>query len=180
MTISSTIKNKGIALAFILIAGALTLSPMTHAEPEPEFIPEPTAEIIDRRDYWKEHPEECPFEEINKAYFMALVADAVCPDASETCKSAVMTCVWNRTNTAGFPNTIEEVANQPYQWEGLTSDSYPSNETSKFARELLREWQGVYELPIPSNCVFLRLDTDGIWFRSEWKGEDEVFVAYSD
>ena len=172
-------KRKFLMLAIILIMSVATFSPFIPVQAEPAPAPEPTMEIIDRRDYWAEHPEESPMKEIGKAHAMALVADVVCPDdASETCLTAVMACVWNRANTAGFPNTVEEVAAQPYQWEGMTSDSYPSNETTKLARQMVREWQGVYELPIPSNCVYFRLDDDGIWFRSQWKGEDEVFIAY--
>lgn len=142
---------------------------------------EHTMEIINRIDYWKEHPEECPFEEISKAHAMALVADAVCPDgASRECLSAVMTCVRNRVYANGFPNTFEGVANQPYQWQGLTADSYPDNDITKLARELLQEWDSgeIYELIIPRSCVYMCLDKNGIWFRSEWNGEDEVFVEY--
>lgn len=148
----------------------------------PGPIPESEPEMIDRRDYWKEHPEECPFEALSKANALAKVADAVCPDdASRECLKAVMACVWNRSRTAGFPNTLEEVANQPYQWEGMTAEFQPSNEVNRFAREVLNEWESntIYQLPIPRNCVYMRLDTDGIYFRSEWNGNDECFIAYN-
>lgn len=172
-------KGKATLIIFCLTLILSTLSPKFEEEPAPIIAPEPTIEAIDIRDYWAEHPEESPVEEIRNAHAMAIVAEAVCPDgASENCLIAVMACVWNRANTVGFPNTIEEVAAQPYQWEGLTSDSTYSNETAKLARQKIQEWQSSNELPIPSNCVFLRLDSGGIWFRSEWKGNDEVFVRY--
>lgn len=172
--------NKIITLILLLIIGASTFSPQVDAEPEPTPIPKPTIEMIDIRDYWAEHPEESPIEEIRQATAMANVAQAVCPDgASENCLISVMACVWNRAHTVGFPNTIEEVASQPRQWEGLTSDSCPSNENIKLARKLVKEWQSSYSSPISKHCVYLRLDTDGIWFRSQWKGEDEIFIAYN-
>lgn len=178
--------NKDIAKKIISVVSMLAVS-LTfisgNTKAEAESIPEstPTMEIIDRRDYWKEHPEECPFEEISKAYAMAKVADAICPDgASKECLSAVMCCVWNRVHTNGFPNTLEEVANQPYQWQGMAADFQPNDNVKKLAREKLNEWEsdGIHVLPIPRNHVYLWLDTDGIWFRSEWDGNDEVFVEY--
>lgn len=169
--------KKAIAIFSVILISLTFISGSGKAEAE--TIPEPTMEIIDRRDYWKEHPEECPFEELSKAHAMALVADAVCPDgASKECLRAVMTCVRNRVYTDGFPNTFEDVANQPYQWQGLAADSYPNSDVKRLARELLQEWQGIYELPIPRNCVFMTLDDNGIWFRSEWDGNDEFYVEY--
>jgi hypothetical protein len=171
---------------FIIIAVALasitSISCTAKTEPEPTPTPEPTMEIINRIDYWKEHPEEAPFEKLSKINALAKVADAVCPDdASEECLAAVMACVWNRSRTVGFPNTLEEVANQPYQWEGLTADFQPSREVDNLARKMLDEWESetFYYLPIPRNCVYLWLDDDGIWFRSEWNGEDECFIPYN-
>lgn len=173
--------RKAIAIFSVILISLTFISGSGKAEAE--TIPEPTPirEVIDRRDYWKEHPEECPFEEISKAYAMALVADAVCPDgANRECLMAVMTCVRNRVYTDGFPNTFENVANQPYQWQGLTADSQPNSDVIRLARGLLQEWdsEGIYELAIPRNCVFMTLDDNGIWFRSEWDGNDEFYVEY--
>ena len=173
--------KKAIAIFTVILISLTFISGNGEARAESISIPESTMEIIDRRDYWKEHPEECPFEELSKVHAMAKVADAVCPDgASKECLSAVMTCVWNRAHTSGFPNTLEDVANQPYQWQGLTADSYPSNDATKLARKLLQEWDNeeLHKLPIPRNCVYMTLDVDGIYFRSEWNGDNEVFVKY--
>lgn len=173
--------KKIIALIAVAIIGITSISGNVP-ETEPVSISEPTTEMIDRRDYWKEHPEECPFERLSNANALAKVADAVCPDdASRECLSAVMACVWNRSHTIGFPNTLEEVANQSYQWEGLDANFQPSHEVTRLAKEMLAEWESedVHVLPIPRNCVFLKKDADGIWFRSTWGGEDECFVAYN-
>ena len=173
--------KKAIAIFSIIFISLTFVSGTGKAEAESIPEPTPTMEVINRLDYWKEHPEECPFEELSKAHAMALVADAVCPDgASKECLRAVMTCVRNRVYTNGFPNTLEEVANQPYQWQGLTTDFQPNDDVKRLARELLQEWEGeeIHVLPIPRNCVFMTLDIDGIWFRSEWDGENEVFVKY--
>lgn len=146
---------------------------------EPIATPEPTEIIINRIDYLREHPEEVKTTNYSDAQAMARVADAVCPKwTSAECKAAVMCCVYNRSKTTGFPDTITEVANQPYQWEGLTADSVASEETTQLARELLEEWQGVCTLPINRNCVFMTKNYDGIWFRSSWDGNNEVFVPY--
>ena len=169
--------KKAIAIIAVALISATSISCAATNEVE-----EPTMEMIDRRDYWREHPEEAPFETLTKVNALAKVADAVCPDdASRECLTAVMACVWNRSRTAGFPNTLEEVANQPYQWEGLTADFQPDTEAKNIAREMLAEWDNgtIHYLPIPRNCVFMRLDTDGIWFRSQWDGDDECFIAYN-
>lgn len=172
--------KKIIAIFSVILISLTFVSGNIKAEAE-TISPELTTKAINRIDYWKEHPEESPFEELSKAHAMAKVADAVCPDgANKECLSAVMACVWNRAHTNGFPNTIEGVANQPYQWQGLTANSYPNNDVTRFARELLQEWEseGIHELPIPRNCVYMCLDIDGIWFRSEWNGDNEFFVEY--
>lgn len=165
----------------VAIASATFISCTGTKEVEPIATPEPTIEAIDRRDYWKEHPEECPFEDIAKASALAKVATAVCPkDASEECLASVMACVWNRSRANGFPNSIVEVAEQPCQWEGMNSQSVGSVNALKLANKLLAEWESgeMCVLPIPRNCVFLTLGNNGIWFRSEWNGEDEVFIPY--
>jgi hypothetical protein len=174
--------KKTFLIAAIALMSMTFISGNTEAKAEEATIPKPEREIINRIDYWKEHPEEAPFETISKANALAKVADAVCPDnASRECLTAVMACVWNRSRTAGFPNTLEEVANQPYQWEGLTADFQPNNDVNRLAKEMLDEWENetFYYLPIPRNCVYLWLDDDGIWFRSEWNGADECFIAYN-
>lgn len=178
--------KKRIITIFIVVLMSISFISCTEnpkSEAEIIHIPEHTIEMemIDRRDYWKEHPEENPLIEISKANALARVADAVCPDgASKECLSAVMCVVWNRTKINGFPNTIEEVANQPYQWQGLTASFQADNSITKLAREKLDEWQSesICYLPIPRNCVYMTLDDNGIWFRSTWNGENEVFVPY--
>lgn len=173
--------KKAIAVFSIILISLIFVSGDVKAEAESIPEPTPTMEVINRLDYWKENPEECPFEKLSKAHAMAKVADAVCPDgASKECLSAVMCCVWNRVHTVGFPNTLEAVANQPYQWQGLTADFQPNGNVKKLARELLQEWESgeIHVLPIPRNCVFMTLDIDGIWFRSTWNGEDEIFIKY--
>ena len=147
---------------------------------EPIATPEPTEIIINRIDYYKEHPEEISTTDYGAAEAMARVADAVCPEwASDECKAAVMCCVFNRSKTAGFPDTISEVANQPYQWEGLTTDSIASEESTQLARKMLKEWEGVCVLPINRNCVFMTKTYEGIGFRSSWDGSNECFVKYN-
>lgn len=174
--------KKAIAIVAVALIATASISCITKGAETEVSTTEPTMEIIDRRDYWREHPEECPFEALTKANALAKVADAVCPDnASSECLAAVMACVWNRANANGFPNTLEAVANQPYQWEGLTADFQPNDNVKRLAKEMLAEWESedVHVLPIPRNCVFMRLDTDGIWFRSQWDGDDECFIAYN-
>jgi len=170
-------------LIFFVALSVVTMGSDLGFAATPVATPEPTTELemIDRRTYWDEHPDEDPRKEVSKAHAMARVAEAVCPDgASEECLSAVMCCVWNRTKANGFPNTIEEVASQPNQWQGLAAHSQSSNAGIKLARELLQEWESgeMCTLPIPRNCVFLTLGNHGIWFRSEWNGEDEVYIPY--
>ena len=162
----------------VLVISLLMLSGNSKVEAEPVPSPSPTVEIIDRIEWWNTHPEDDPRPAIGDAYAAARVADAVCPDGSMEVKMAVMQCVYNRSLAMEFPDTIEGAANQPYQWEGLTSDIQPSEETKKLAREIIAQWKAGEGYVIPTNCVYMTKEADGLYFRSTWDGSTERIVPY--
>ena len=168
---------KNIMTLIVLIVSVFMLSGQPLAEAE---MPEPSSEpeIIDRIKYWDEHPEEDPRPLLGEAYAAARVADAVCPNGSKEIKSAIIQCVYNRSLAVGFPNTIEEVVNQPYQWEGLTHDLQPDEETRRLAKELITQWRNGDGYVIYLDNVFMTKEIDGLHFRSIWNGKTERIVPY--
>lgn len=150
-----------------------------------EAVAEEPIQMIDLVTYWEEHPEESPVEDIRNARAIAVVVDGVSSviekqyyiTPCEECKQAIAQCIINRAKTAGFPNTIIEVCEQPYQWEGVTRDTEGSNETSAIAKQLLK---GEAAAPIPEDCVFFCLTGRGIEFRNAWDSSVATitFIGY--
>lgn len=173
-------KKQKILAVTVLTASALMLSGVPSEVREPKSIPapEPTVEIINRIDWWNEHPEDDPRPLLGDAYAAAKVADAVCPDGSVEVKSAIMQCVYNRSLAVGFPDTMEAVADQPYQWVGSTIDAQPSDETRALARELITQWRNGEGYVIYLDCVYMVKEADGLYFRSTWDGSTERIVPY--
>ena len=151
---------------------------------EPAPTPTPVAQI-DLVTYWNEHPEESPYELIRNARAIAVVVDATCNEIErqfyirpgDECKKAIAQCIINRSNTAGFPNPIIEVCEQPNQWQGVTHESEASNATAKLIRTMLEEEEAG---GIPKNCVFFCLTGLGIEFRDAWNIETAhiTFISY--
>ena len=171
-------KKTGLAFGMALISLLMLSGARLPTEAAPVPTPEPTAEVIDRVEWWDTHPEDDPRPAIGEATAAARVADAVCPDGNKEVKSAIIQCVYNRSLAAGFPDTIEEAANQPHQWEGLNSNVQASMETKTLAKELISQWKNGEGYLIPLNCVYMAKEADGLHFRSLWNGETERIVPY--
>lgn len=171
-------KKTWLAFGMALISLLMLSGSRLPAEAAPVPSPEPTAEVIDRVEWWNAHPEDDPRPAIGEAAAAARVADAVCPDGNEEIKSAIIQCIYNRSLAAGFPDTIEEAAKQPYQWEGLSSDSQASPETKALAREMIAQWKNGEGYVIPLGCVYMVKKADGLHFRSMWDGDTERIVPY--
>lgn len=179
----AAMRKKIILIATVLLFAVTNFC--SRAEPEEEPYTEPTdPQMIDRVAYWRDHPEESPFEEITNTSSIAVVVDATCsvimedyqisPD--DECKKAIAQCIINRTHAVGFPNTIVEVCKQPYQWQGVTADSQASCETLRLIRQMLSENETA---PIPENCVFFVLTGSGIEFRDNWNLERATITLIS-
>ena len=171
-------KRKIIVAQVVLFISLLFLSGRSEANAEQIPLPVSTPEIIDRVEYWNTHPEEDPRPLLGEVFAAAKVADAVCPNESDEVKAAIIQCVYNRSLAVGFPDTIEGVANQPCQWEGLTANTWPSERTKKLAKELITQWKNGEGYIIPLDCVYMIKGDDGLYFRSLWNGETESIILY--
>ena len=176
-------KKKLSLIAAVLLFAAVNFS---YGLPqEEETIIDPPPEAIDRIKYWKEHPEESPFEEIGNIHAIAVVVDATCSIIEEEygikpgddCKRAIAQCILNRTTAVGFPNTIVEVCEQPHQWQGVNSSSMATYETTALVKKMIREGETG---PIPTDNVFFVLSRSGIEFRDKWdlNGADITRITY--
>lgn len=181
--------NKKLTAFMLLMVGfaVSNLSRTVYKEPEPvESTPEPV--IIDRVSYWEEHPEESPYEDIQNARSVALVASAVTDsiysiygiEPNIDCQVSVMQCVLNRVDTAGFPETIQDVCKQPNQWQGLTDDTEVKPNLKEYASKLIEFQDDIHETIIPEDCVYFCLTPMGIEYRSTWEDSSDgiYFVPY--
>lgn len=172
--------KKKIILIVFIVFGFIILSSMALT-PKDEPIVEIEEDVcVDLISYYKDNPEELAarVQPITDAKWLATIADAVVPNANNTCKLAVMQCIINRTRAIGFPNTIEDVCSQKNQWQGYTSQSTYTDETYKLARELVDSLGDFRTTPIETNMVYLRVGESGLYFRPSWNSSNETYIPY--
>ena len=92
-------------------------------------------------------------------------------------KAAVVWCVLNRVDSAGFPNAIEKVVTQPHQFVGY-AEKYPATEENKkIAKDVLNRWYaekaGYTDIGrvLPKEYTFFTGDGKSNYFTSEWKSQ---------
>lgn len=171
--------KKRILISVCMAISFIFLSSIAKCEIEKPITPEET-EIIDRIQYYNEHPEELKahVQPTIDAKLMATIVDAVAPESDDNCKIAVMDCILNRVRTRGFPNSIEEVCTQKNQWTGYTSESSFSESTYKLVTEYLKNLNELRISSIDRNMTYMRVATKGLYFRTGLEAENEKFVSY--
>lgn len=92
-------------------------------------------------------------------------------------KAAVVWCVLNRVDSAGFPNTIEKVVTQPRQFVGYAEEYPATEENKKIAKDVLNRWYaekaGHTDIGrvLPKEYTFFTGDGKSNYFTSEWKSQ---------
>lgn len=89
---------------------------------------------------------------------------------SKTEQAAVVWCVLNRMDDPRFPNTIEEVVKQPYQFAGYSDDHPVYDEYIKLAKDVLdRYYSNGYGRVLPEGYLYF-VGRDGHnWFTKEYR-----------
>lgn len=137
--------------------------PEVTPKPSPYVTPEPTATPYT--------PDEAEVE---------MLARVIWGEArgipSDMEKAAVVWCVLNRVDADAWPDTVEEVVTQPYQFTGYLSD-YPATEEHKaIAADVLTRWEqekregGDVGRVLPAEYVFFSGDGKHNYFRTEYRG----------
>lgn len=96
--------------------------------------------------------------------------------ASDMEKAAVAWCVLNRVDADGWPDTVDEVVTQPFQFVGYSPD-YPATEELKaLAADVLTRWErekregGDAGRVLPAEYAYFTGDGERNYFRTEYRG----------
>lgn len=91
-------------------------------------------------------------------------------------KAAVVWCVLNRVDAAGWPDTVAEVVTQPYQFAGHSPDYPATEELKRIAADVLTRWErerregGDVGRVLPAEYYFFTGDGERNYFRTEFTG----------
>ena len=77
-------------------------------------------------------------------------------------------CVFNRTDNAAYPDTLEDVIAQPHQWMRYSPDNPVLESLYQIAREQLEAWRKNGRRPVGSEYVFMAWSEDDICLRDSF------------
>ena len=77
-------------------------------------------------------------------------------------------CVFNRVDSAGYPDTLEEVIAQPQQWMGYDESNPVLEDLYRIAGEELAKWQDGATRPCSADFVFMTWSPSKIVLRDNW------------
>jgi len=85
-------------------------------------------------------------------------------------------CVFNRVDSNDYPDTLEEVINQPSQWMRYSPDNQVLENLFQIAREELDAWHTGSRRPVGNEYVFMNWTPARIVLRDRW--ETDGFTNY--
>lgn len=77
-------------------------------------------------------------------------------------------CVFNRVDNKDYPDTLEEVINQPQQWMRYDAENPVLEELYQIAREQLEAWHNGDRRPVSSEYVFMNWTPSDLCLRNNW------------
>lgn len=97
---------------------------------------------------------------------------------SDEQKAAVVWCVLNRVDSELYPNTINEVVTQEYQFSGYSESNPVTEEFKEIAEDVLIRWHqekdGIEKVGRVLPCEYLFFWGDGVrnYFSVEWRSQE--------
>ena len=84
-------------------------------------------------------------------------------------QKAIVWCILNRVESAGFPSTIAEVCQQPQQWIGYSDDNPVLTEIYDIVLPILKDWHNNSHRPMDKSYVYLSWSSDEILLRNTFE-----------
>lgn len=78
-------------------------------------------------------------------------------------------CVFNRVDNPAFPNSIQDVIDQPNQWMRYDSSNPILDSLYEIAREEISAWRSGGHRPVSNAYVFMSWTSNDICLRNEYK-----------
>lgn len=82
-------------------------------------------------------------------------------------------CALNRVDSAGFPNSVKEVCQQPSQWMGYSDDNPILSDLYEIAIKELETWHSNYR-PVGTEYVYMSWSSKEISLRNTYEKEDST------
>jgi hypothetical protein len=84
-------------------------------------------------------------------------------------QKAIVWCILNRVESAGFPSTIAEVCHQSQQWIGYSDDNPVLTEIYDMVLPILKNWHNNAHRPMDKSYVYLSWSSDEILLRDTFE-----------
>ena len=88
-------------------------------------------------------------------------------------------CIFNRVDNSQYPNTLEEVIEQPKQWMAYSPDNAILDDIYQIAMEELTAWKSGHR-PVSDDYVYMNWTPSAITLRNRWEdGSTTGYWRYS-
>lgn len=104
----------------------------------------------------------------NEAEWLARVLYGIKSNSTDDLKTCCW-CVFNRVDSPGYPNTVQEVVNQPQQWMAYKEDNPVLEDLYQIAYDQLTTWYSGGRRPVSAEFVFMSWSPTEIVLRDNWK-----------
>ena len=117
---------------------------------------------------------QCPYTD-EEIYLIALVTLAEAEGECEEGKRLVIDTILNRVDSPHFPNTVEEVIYQPYQFSSMWNDRYTRVTVTDDICDLVRE--EIYHR-LNTEVIFFTANQYGMYGTPMFQVENHYFSSY--
>ena len=167
----------GVVLCFFGIVAASRKQPPQAAAPQlPEFTVSTDTPLITSPSSEAETPAAYVPDEAEVEMLARVLWGEARGVPSDMEKAAVVWCVLNRVDAAGWPDTVAEVVTQPFQFAGYSPDYPATEELKRIAADVLTRWErerregGDVGRVLPAEYYFFTGDGERNYFRTEFTG----------
>lgn len=185
-TVKRQARRNRLSLPFALLAVVVVLSlfgmaatsrsPEAAAPPSSEFTISTNAALITSAPSAAETPAPFVPDEAEVEMLARVLWGEARGVPSDMEKAAVVWCVLNRVDAAGWPDTVAEVVTQPFQFVGYSPDYPATEELKRIAADVLTRWErerqegGDVGRVLPAEYYFFTGDGERNYFRTEFTG----------
>ena len=100
-----------------------------------------------------------------EAEYISKVVYGTAKNHSVNDQKAVVWCILNRVESAGYPDTVQGVCEQPKQWMGYSEDNPVMESIYNMVLEILKAWHKNGPRPMGKEFVFLSWSSKEILLR---------------
>ena len=100
-----------------------------------------------------------------EAEYISKVVYGTAKNHSVNNQKAVVWCILNRVESVGYPDTVQDVCEQPKQWMGYSEDNPVIESIYNMVLEILKTWHNNGHRPMSKEFVFLSWSSEEILLR---------------